>query len=367
MMTPFTQPAMPDRRKVDKYLDGIYQSKWLTNNGPLVQELTVRLEEYLGVENLLLVSSGTMGLQIAYRALGITGTISDRQAEVVTTPFTFVATESSLRWEGLAPRFADIRPDTFNLCPEKSAERISANTRAILPVHVYGNPCDVDAFEKVSASSGSKLVYDAAHAFGVQVNGESVLNHGDASVLSFHATKVFHTIEGGGVVFKDPDALYRAQASRNFGFDPVVGEVGSVGINGKMSEVNAAFGLAMLDDYDSLLERRLQLYAVYKDGLPASLVQPLWHDTASQNAAYMPVVFESANDRDRCEAALNEANIPTRRYFSPCLGTAEDRKLLAVASSISERVLCLPLYADMRAADVTRVTTILNSLCRGDD
>jgi len=212
-MTPFTQPSMPDRRKLDKYLDGIYQSKWLTNNGPLVRELTVRLEEYLGVENLLLVSSGTMGLQIAYRALGISGPSNDGQTEVITTPFTFVATESSLRWEGLRPKFADIRPDTFNLCPEKSAELITANTRAVLPVHVYGNPCDIDAFDEISTNSDSKLVYDAAHAFGVRVNGRSVLSSGDASVLSFHATKVFHTVEGGGVVFKDPDALSRAHAS----------------------------------------------------------------------------------------------------------------------------------------------------------
>jgi len=344
MMTPFTQPSMPDRRKVDKYLDSIYQSKWLTNNGPLVRELTVRLEEYLEVENLLLVSSGTMGLQIAYRALGISGTVDDGQAEVITTPFTFVATEGSLRWEGLRPTFADIRSDTFNLCPEKTAARIADNTRAIVPVHVYGNPCDVDAFDEISTNSDLKLVYDAAHAFGVQVNGASVLNSGDASVLSFHATKVFHTVEGGGVVFKDADALHRARAIRNFGFDPVSGEINSVGINGKMSEVNAAFGLAMLDDYDSFLERRLQLYAVYTESLPASLLQPLWHDSASQNAAYMPVIFESVEDRDRCERALHDADIPTRRYFSPCLGSADDIAQLPVARSLSERVLCLPLY-----------------------
>lgn len=364
MMPPFTQPSMPDRRKLDKYLDSIYQSKWLTNNGPLVRELTVRLEEYLGVENLLLTSSGTMGLQIAYRALGISGASDDGQAEVVTTPFTFVATESSLRWEGLRPKFADIRPDTFNLCPEKSAELLSAKTCAILPVHVYGNPCDVDAFDEISANSGLNLVYDAAHAFGVQMKGESVLNRGDASVVSFHATKAFHTVEGGGVVFKDPDALYRARAIRNFGFDPVRGEIGSVGINGKMSEVNAAFGLAMLDDYDILLERRLQLYSIYMESLPVSLVQPLWSESATQNATYMPVVFESAGDRDRCEAALNEADIPTRRYFSPCLGSADDLARLTVAQSVADRVLCLPLYASMPDDLVRRVLATVSGISR---
>ena len=358
-MTPFTQPSLPDRQKLDKYLDSIYQSKWLTNNGPLVRELTVRLEEYLGVENLLLVSSGTTGLQIAYRALGVSGASDDGQAEVITTPFTFIATESSLRWEGLRPKFADIRPDTFNLCPEKTAELIGTNTRAIVPVHVYGNPCDVDAFDEISTNSDLKLVYDAAHAFGVQVNGESVLNSGDASILSFHATKVFHTVEGGGVVFKDEDALYLARAIRNFGFDPVSGEINSLGINGKMSEVHAAFGLAMLDDYDSFLERRLQLHALYTESLPISLVQPLWHDSASQNAAYMPVVFQSPEERDRCEAALNEAGIPTRRYFSPCLGSDDEIAQVPVARSVAERVLCLPLYDTFAEDQVKKVVATI--------
>jgi len=359
MMTPFTQPSMPNRRKLDKYLDSICQSKWLTNNGPLVRELTVRLEEYLGVENLLLVSSGTMGLQIAYRALGISGTSDDGQADVITTPFTFVATESSLRWEGLRPTFADIRPDTFNLCPEKTAERITASTRAILPVHVYGNPCEVAAFDEISTNSGLKLVYDAAHAFGVQVNGESILNSGDASVLSFHATKVFHTVEGGGVVFKDSDALYRARACRNFGFDPVSGDINSVGINGKMSEVHAAFGLAMLDEYDSLLERRLQLYATYTESLPASLARPLWHESASQNAAYMPVMFESSDERDKCELALHDEEIPTRRYFSPCLGRDAENAQTPVARSASGRVLCLPLYDTFAEDEVKKAVAII--------
>jgi len=361
-MRPFTQPLMPDRRKLDKYLDGIYQSKWLTNNGPLVRELTIRLEEYLGVENLLLVSSGTMGLQIAYRALGISGVAADTQAEAITTPFTFIATESSLRWEGLRPRFADIRPDTFNLCPEKTAKLITANTRAILPVHVYGNPCDVDAFDEIATNSGLSLVYDAAHAFGVQMNGESVLRRGDASVLSFHATKVFHTVEGGGVVFADADELYRARAIRNFGFDPVCGEIQSLGINGKMSEVNAAFGLALLDDIDAVIERRMELFAMYSEALPDGVTQPVWAQGATRAAAYMPVLFRTSEDRNACEKALAGADIPSRRYFSPCLGARDDTGHLEVANSIADRILCLPLYPDMPMELAKKVLTVLSSV-----
>ena len=361
-MTPFTQPSLPDRQKLDKYLDSIYQSKWLTNNGPLVRELTVRLEEYLGVENLLLVSSGTMGLQIAYRALGISGASDDGQAEVITTPFTFVATESSLRWEGLRPKFADIRPDTFNLCPEKTAELIADNTRAILPVHVYGNPCDVAAFDEISTNSSLKLIYDAAHAFGVQVNGESVLNNGDASVLSFHATKVFHTVEGGGVVFKDEDALYRARAIRNFGFDPVTGDIKSLGINGKMSEVNAAFGLALLDDIDAIFQRRMELLAMYSEALPDVVTQPVWAQGATQTAAYMPVLFKTFEDRTACEKALASAKIPSRRYFSLCLGGRDETDRLEVANSVASRILCLPLYADMPTDLATKVLAVVSGV-----
>jgi len=363
-MTRFTHPSMPDRQKLDKYLDSIYKSKWLTNNGPLVRELTVRLEEYLGVENLLLVSSGTMGLQIAYRALGISGASDDGQAEVITTPFTFIATESSLRWEGVRPRFADIRPDTFNLCPEKTAELIGSNTRAIVPVHVYGNPCDVDAFDEISTNSDLKLVYDAAHAFGVQMNGESVLNNGDASILSFHATKVFHTVEGGGVVFKDPDALYRARASRNFGFDPETGDIKSLGINGKMSEVNAAFGLALLDDIDAIFQRRMELLAMYSEALPDFVTQPIWAKGATRTAAYMPVLFQTSVDRNTCEKALADAEIPSRRYFSPLLGGWDETDRLEVADSVADRILCLPLYADM-SMDLVRKVLAAVSGARG--
>ena len=364
-MIPVTKPSMPSRRRLDQYLTGIYRSQRLTNNGPLVRELTGRLEEFLGVRNLLLVSSGTMALQVAYRALEVAGLPGRESFAAVTTPFTFVATASSLKWEGLRPKYADIRPDTLNLCPRKAQTILDKDTRMLVPVHVYGNPCDVEEFAEIAVRSGLKLVYDAAHAFGIRLNGDSILNWGDASVLSFHATKVFHTVEGGGIVFRDADVCERAAEIINFGINPVTEKVDRVGINAKMSELHAAFGLALLDDIDMILERRMELSAIYTGGLPAGLETPIWNQAASKNAAYMPVLFNSSEDRTRCERALRDAKIGTRRYFSPCLGSDQDLPTLAVAKAASERVLCLPLYVGLSDKQVAKiVSTITDALQR---
>lgn len=199
-MIPVTKPYLPSREKLDRYIDGIYERAWLTNNGELVQQLTKRLEEYLGVENLLLVANGTLALQIAYRALGITG--HHAPTEAITTPFTFVATASSLKWEGVDPVFADIDPDTWCLDPSSIEPAITSKTRVIIPVHVFGNACDIEAIDAIASQHSLKVIYDASHAFSVNYKGESLLKHGDASTLSFHATKLFHTGEGGAIIFK---------------------------------------------------------------------------------------------------------------------------------------------------------------------
>lgn len=359
-MIPFMKPSLPNRRKLDRYLSGIYERGQLTNNGPLVQELTVRLEEYLGVKNLLLVCSGTMALQIAYRALEINAASADARPEAVTTPFTFVATGSSLQWEGIRPVFADIRPDSLNLCPKLAEAQLRENTEAIVPVHVYGNPCDVESFADLSARAQIKLVYDAAHSFGIRIDGNSVLNWGDAAVLSFHATKVFNTVEGGAVVFNDRDAYERACELINFGADLETLKINRVGINAKMTEVHAAFGLALLDEMDSIIERRMELFSIYSNTLPQSLQQPTWRESATRNAAYMPVLFESNSDRKKCERALVDSKISTRRYFSPCLGQDSDVTSQDVSTSAAERVLCLPLYAQMRAEQAKEVAAIVS-------
>ena len=363
-MTPFMEPSLPDRKRLDDYLDGIYERRWLTNNGPLLQELTVRLEEYLGVKNLLLLSSGTAALQVAYRALQIDENVQDGPAEVITTPFTFVATESSLKWQGLRPVFADICPDTLNLCPQKTAALINDRTRAIVPVHVFGNPCEVSAFAELSAKSDLKLVYDAAHAFGVRIGGQSVLNFGDAAILSFHATKVFNTVEGGGIVFKDTDAYESACEIINFGRGAQTAKINRVGINAKMSEVHAAFGLALLHDIDAILEQRIELLSIYENGLPTTLRRPLWDESVSQNAAYMPVLFGSVRERQECEQALGRASIPTRRYFSPCLGDDQVIGDLKVARSAAERILCLPLHAGMNTKEAQRAVAAVSTIIK---
>lgn len=354
-MIPVTQPFLPSRKTVDKYLDGIYERKWLTNNGPLVRELKARLEDYLGVKNLLLVSNGTLALQIAYRALGVTD-------EAVTTPFSFVATASSLKWEGITPRFADIDPVSLNLCPQKAEATLTEQTTAIVPVHVYGNPCQVEAFDELAKRRNLKVIYDAAHAFGVKYKGESVLNWGDASTLSFHATKVFHTVEGGAIVFKDSDAYERADEIINFGLRNGT-EIASLGINSKMSEVHAAFGLSVLDDIGSILEKRTAIYHQYVETLKPLVAMPKWHNEATFNGAYIPILLESEKALVRLLKVLSGHNIMARRYFYPSLNKVRslsgDSSACPVSESISDRVLCLPVFSELSSADLHRIVQLI--------
>lgn len=355
-MIPVNKPYFPDLGKYQRYIEGIYDRAWLTNNGPMVEELKGRLEDYLGVKNLLPVANGTLALQLAYKALDITG-------NAVTTPFTFVATASSLKWEGISPRFADINPHTLNLCPEKTEALINTETSAIVPVHVYGNPCAVDIFEKLAQKHNLKIVYDAAHAFGIKRNGNSILNYGDAATLSFHATKVFHTVEGGAIVFKDNTAYERAVKMINFGIDTSDGSIVDYGINAKMSEVHAAMGLAMLDNMDEIIERRCELHALYLKRLEGIVPIPEWDAESSQNGAYMPVIFDNEEACTLVFEKLKENHIFARKYFSPSLNEitalCQERFIAPVSESISKKVLCLPLYHDLSNDEVDVVTNSL--------
>lgn len=346
-MISVTKPYLPSREKLDKYIDGIYERGWLTNNGPLVQELTRRLEEYLGVENLLLVSNGTLALQIAYRALGISG--GDASAEVITTPFTFVATASSLKWEGVEPVFADIDANTWCLDPELIEAAITPRTRAIVPVHVFGNACDVEAIDDIGRQHGLKVVYDAAHAFGVTYKGESLLKHGDAATLSFHATKLFHSIEGGAIIFKRKEDLERARRMINFG---ITGPetIEELGINAKMNELQAAMGLCVLDEMEDNLKARKEIWQRYETTLPKTLQFQAKHQALGYNYAYFPVVFVSEEQAVRVAAALKESGVQARRYFYPSLNSVECFETKAkqpVSTNIASRILCLPLYATL--------------------
>ncbi|MDW5562351.1 MAG: DegT/DnrJ/EryC1/StrS family aminotransferase [Methanomassiliicoccus sp.] len=352
-MIPVTRPYLPDKDKYLGYVERCYQSNQLTNNGPLVQELKARLEEYLGVRYLLLVANGTLALQIAYQALGVTG-------KAITTPFTYVATSSSLRWEGISPIYADIDAGTLNLSPDKARKAVEPKVTALVPVHVYGNPCDVEAFEQMADDHDLSVIYDAAHAFGVRLKDRSVLRCGDASVLSFHATKVFHTIEGGAVVFKREEDYEMACRLINFGFDG--DRIVDVGINAKMSELHAAMGLTMLDEMDALLEKRREVHERYEDALSGRFEVPRWNEAATRNYAYYPVLLPSEHDLEVTQRRLNEAGIFPRRYFYPSLDTVgymPPGGEAPVSRDRACRVLCLPIYPTLAPESQEKVISMM--------
>lgn len=362
-MIPVTKPYLPSREKLDKYIDGIYERQWLTNNGPLVQELTKRLEEYLGVENLLLVSNGTLALQIAYRALGIHEPVNGKPAEAITTPFTFVATSSSLKWEGIEPVFADIDPDTWCLAPKNIEAAIAPQTRAIVPVHVFGNACEVEAIDEIAKKHQLKVVYDAAHAFGVKHNNESVLRWGDAATLSFHATKVFHTIEGGAIVFKRKEDLETAKRLISFGITGPE-SIEELGINAKMNEFQAAMGLCVLDEIDSNISSRRKIKEHYLDTLRAYFKLQKIASTVTDNYAYAPILCNSKDQLMRILNILNKNNINPRRYFYPSLDSLSflegNNSELPFSNQIADRILCLPIYSALSDEELNLVTDILS-------
>lgn len=356
-MIPVTKPYLPSREKLDRYIDGIYERNWLTNNGPLVQELTRRLEEYLGVENLLLVANGTLALQIAYQTLAVSNANRDKKPEAITTPFTFIATASSLKWEGVQPVFTDIDPNTWCLAPEKIEAAITPNTRAIIPVHVFGNACDVEAIGEIARRKNLRVIYDASHAFGVNYQGQSLLKYGDAATLSFHATKLFHTGEGGAIVFKRKEDLERAKKKINFG---IAGpeSIDELGINAKMNELQAALGLCVLDEMEENMRARAEVWRRYEQVLPKSLQLQVKHQTLGYNHAYFPIVFESEAQTIRVATTLKENGVFARRYFYPSLDSVaclDAPAELPVSRSIASRILCLPISGQLAEADQTKI------------
>lgn len=358
-----TQPYLPPLQEFQPYLEKIWESKWLTNGGPFHQELEKELADYLGVEHLALFTNGTLALVTALQALRITG-------EVITTPFSFVATAHSLLWNGIKPVFVDIDPKTFNLDPEKIEAAITPHTTAILPVHVYGNPCEVEKIQKIADTYGLKVIYDAAHAFGVDYKGVSILKHGDLSILSFHATKVFNTFEGGAIICPDAKTKSRIDDLKNFGYS---GEVTVIapGINAKMNEVQAAFGLLQLKHIDKAISRRQEIDALYREHLssiPGISCHP-FSDDATQNYSYFPILVgkEYSLLRDELNVKLRQHGIFPRRYFYPLISefsmyrglpSAEPSNLPA-AKKAADRVLCLPIYPDLTDESVTEIVSII--------
>ncbi|PAU74199.1 DegT/DnrJ/EryC1/StrS family aminotransferase [Halomonas salipaludis] len=348
-MIPVTKPYLPSREKLDRYIDGIYERAWLTNNGPLVQELTQRLEAYLGVENLLLVGNGTLALQIAYRALNVSG---DRPSEAITTPFTYVATASSLKWEGVEPVFVDIDPDTWCLDPANIEAAITSTTKVIVPVHVFGNACDVETIEAIACQHGLKVIYDGAHAFGVTYKGESLLKHGDATTLSFHATKLFHSIEGGAIIFKRKEDLERARRMTNFGL-AAPEEITDVGINAKMSEFQAAMGLCVLDEIDENLKGREKAWHTYEAAFKSKVQLQYRNPSASCNYAYFPMMLKDQEKLFATLEHLRSKDISARRYFYPSLDIASYGKAVGagISQDVASRIICLPIFYGLSEND----------------
>lgn len=338
-MIPVTKSYLPDREKFNQYVDKIYEKGWLTNNGELVRELEQKLQDYLGVEHLILVANGSLALQIAYKALGLSG-------EVITTPFSFVATSSTLAWEGLIPVFSDIDPDTFNINPSEIEKKISSRTSAIVPVHVFGVPCDIETVQAIAAKHNLKVIYDAAHAYGVKYKGQSVLNYGDISTLSFHATKLFHTIEGGAIITNDSVLAEKVRLLINFGITGPT-TIETLGINAKMNEFEAAMGLCVLDDIEYIAESRQEIWDRYIKRLDGVVQFQKVASVVKNNFAYFPVLFQSENELKKVQYKLNESNIYPRRYFYPSLDSLnylDNGSECENSKSIASRVMCLPIY-----------------------
>jgi dTDP-4-amino-4,6-dideoxygalactose transaminase len=358
-----TQPHLPPLEEFYPYLEAIWDNKVLTNGGPFHQQLEKALCEYLGVEHLALFSNGTIALVTALQALRITG-------EVITTPYSFVATAHSLLWNGIKPVFVDVDPKTLNLDPAKIEAAITPQTTAIMPVHCYGHPCDVEAIQTIADNYNLKVIYDAAHAFGVENANGSILKHGDLSVLSFHATKVFNTFEGGAIICPDAKTKLRIDQLKNFGF---VNETTVVapGINGKMSEINAAFGMLQLKSIDSALAQRKKIDALYRNELTGVPGVRCLEDAGEKTAnySYFPILIEPDYpiSRDQLYDKLKEHGVFARRYFYPLITDfpmyrglpSASPANLPVASEAARQVMCLPIYPALMEADQRRIISLI--------
>ncbi|MDM1380259.1 DegT/DnrJ/EryC1/StrS family aminotransferase [Myroides marinus] len=356
-MIPVVKPFLPPFEEYKLLLEGIWERCWLTNMGPLATELEIKLQKLLNVSNLLFVTNGTVALQMAIKALDLKG-------EIITTPFSFVATTSTIVWEGCTPVFVDIDRDSLTIDVEKIEAAITSNTVAILATHVYGNPCDVEVIDIIAKKHNLKVIYDGAHAFGVEYKGKSIFEYGDISTCSLHATKLYHSTEGGFIVTKNKDLNIKLQRIRNFGisgFDTF----SDLGLNGKNSEMHAAMGIANLKYIDHIHAKRKTLYETYTEELKDfNAVQPVWREEATMNYPYFPLVLESEELLLKVREALLREDIHLRRYFYPSLASSLPylpEQLLEVTEDVAKRAICLPFYYDLEIEDVKRICEILKS------
>lgn len=349
-----TKPFLPPIEEYQSYVKEIWERNWLTNNGPLVNDFELKMKDYLGLEHFLFLNNGTMALQLAIKALGLKG-------EIITTPFSYVATTSSIVWEGCTPVFVDIDKRTLNIDPKLIEAAITENTTAIIATHVYGNPCAIDEIDEIAKRHNLKVIYDAAHCFGTLYKGQSVLNYGDISTISFHATKLFHTTEGGGVVTTDPELLKRLALLRNFGHNGPESFDG-VGINGKNSEFHAAMGLANMKYADHILAKRKTDYKIYDVWLKKLNLGRLCISKDSLfNYSYYPIVFHTEEDCKNIFEKLSSQGIYARRYFYPVLSQLDyvKNKTMPIAEDVSKRILCLPLYEQLTSSEIDMICRII--------
>lgn len=361
---PVTQPYLPPLDEFFPYLQQIWANRWVTNNGPFHEQFEEALKGYLGVEHISVFTNGTLALITALQALRITG-------EVITTPFSFVATTHALQWNGIKPVFVDIDPGDFNLNADLIEAAITPSTTAILPVHVYGKPCNLEAIQNIADAYGLKLIYDAAHAFGIKKKGVAVANFGDLSVLSFHGTKVFNTFEGGAIVSHDAKTKKRIDNLKNFGFLDEVTVI-APGINAKMNEFQAALGLLQLEHIDGVLSERCEIDKRYRkdlSGIPGIEIPAIPGDIV-YNYSYFPILIEKKTfgmGRDELYDTFRKSNIHSRRYFYPLISNmptyrglkSSSLENLPIANEVAKKILCLPIYPALSKVDQDEITGIL--------
>lgn len=350
-----TKTFLPPKNEYDAILNDVWTTQWLTNRGKLIVELESKLKSYLDVSSILITCNGTIPLQMAVKLLG-------ENSEIITTPFSYVATSSAILWENCSPVFVDINPDYFTIDEAKIEAAITSKTKAILATHVFGNPCNVDIIEKIALKHNVKVIYDAAHCFGVKYRGKSIFEYGDVSTVSFHATKLFHTAEGGALFCKDEELFHKLYYSHNFGHKGEL-DFHGLGINGKISELQAAMGLAVFPYLDYIIEERKKVVDYYNSNLDKTALKKIQiRANTTWNYSYYPVVFDTETDLLKVQTNLNKVSIYPRRYFYPSLNTLNyiEKSHMPISESISSRILCLPLYVGLKEEELLQITTIIN-------
>nr|WP_315182235.1 DegT/DnrJ/EryC1/StrS family aminotransferase [uncultured Flavobacterium sp.] len=350
-----TKTFLPPIASYNKQVQRAWDNEWLTNRGELVVELEDKLKEYLAVSNIIITTNGTIPLLIALKLLG-------KRGEIITTPFSYVATTAAIVWENCTPVFVDIHPEYLTIDETKIEAAITNKTTAILATHVFGNPCNVEAIEVIAKKHNLKVIYDAAHSFGVAYKNKSLFEYGDISTCSFHATKLFHTGEGGAMFTNDADLQHKLFYSHNFGHNGPL-DFHGLGINGKMSELQAAMGLAVLPYIETIFVERKKVVNYYNDNLDFSRLQILKiREDTNWNYSYYPVIFESEKQLLEVERVLNDNQIFPRRYFYPSLNTIDyvKRQSMPVSESIANIIMCLPLYVGLSENDLNRIVNLIN-------